>query len=64
MGIPALEPETGPAQEYFLTLAELEDHVRRRHGWSPELDQHREEPEWPHKLAVDHWHGEQHAHAS
>lgn len=61
MGIPALDHELGtPVQEYFLTLAELEDHVRRRHGWTPDPQYFDEEPEWSRKLLVDRWHGDQH----
>ena len=57
----ALDYLGSPAQEYFLTIAELEDHVRRRHGWEPTPGQGEGEPEWQRKLAVDRWHGEQHA---
>lgn len=61
MGFPALDHEPGAAaQEYFLTLAELEDHVRRRHGWQPGPEYFDEEPEWQRKLLVDHWHGDRH----
>lgn len=62
MGFSALDREPGaPAQEYFLTLGELEEHVRRRHGWQPDAEYSDEEPEWQRKLLVDHWHGDRHA---
>lgn len=61
MALPAYQPEEHLlAQEYFLTLEELEDHVRRRHGWSPGHDYFDEEPGWARKLLVDRWHGEHH----
>lgn len=61
MALPGPEPEVEtPAQEYFLTLDELEDHVGHRHGWEPDPDYWNTPPGWNRKLLVDGWHGKQH----